>query len=46
VLRRKGRIVAAPLLSREEPSIPVTVRSILGERLRQPPLFPDLAASR
>jgi tRNA(Ile)-lysidine synthase len=46
VLRRKGRIAAAPLLSREEPSIPVTVRSILGERLRQPPLFPDLAASR
>ena len=39
---RHGReIVAAPVFLDGGASIPATFRSILGERLRTPPLFPD-----
>jgi tRNA(Ile)-lysidine synthase len=44
VLRRRGRVLAAFPISPSFPPIlapPVTVRAILGERLRRPPLFPD-----
>lgn len=44
-LRRRGKVVAVPSLSEGE-AFPVTVRPILLDRLRRPPLFPDLASGR
>jgi tRNA(Ile)-lysidine synthase len=40
-IRQGQEIVAAPVFLDGGASIPATFRSILGKRLRTPPLFPD-----
>jgi tRNA(Ile)-lysidine synthase len=46
-VRRHGRVVAVPPLGWGDAGVlaAVTVRCVVGERLAEPPLFPDFAAS-
>lgn len=45
-LRKGGRVVAVPLLGVGDAGLSVTMRSVVGDRLARPPLFPDLTAGR
>ncbi len=42
-ITREGRLIAVPSLGWGDVHGAVTIRSIVGERLARPPLFPDLA---